>query len=83
MFRKAAMVVYGYSKGSLSKAAEDVFSAWSKQVLAAEHAVEIPADPVAAIEGMLKHVKADSVELQHRASALRAKKLKGARHALG
>lgn len=40
-FRKVAMSVYGYGRGSLSKAAEDAFSKWCEQheeTITSEHA---------------------------------------------
>ncbi len=65
-FRKAAMTVYGYKKGALSKAAEHALGTWTKNAMPAE-GITVPEDPVAAIRGLLKHVKEDSVTLQHRA----------------
>ena len=70
------MAVYGYGRGSLSKAAEEAFERW-----VAEHEVllkelNIPEDPVEAIAGMLKGLKKTGVELQHEARSLRAKGLR-------
>ncbi|MEW5955270.1 MAG: hypothetical protein AB1626_01890 [Candidatus Micrarchaeota archaeon] len=65
-FRKAAMTAYGYRKGALSKAAEQALAAWSKNVFPSEN-LAIPEDPVGAIRGLLRHVKEDSVTLQHHA----------------
>jgi len=73
-FRKLAMEIFGYGKGSISKAAEAAIQNWvleSKKVL---EEIEIPEDPVQAIKGLLKGVTKTSVELQHMASKLRAKK---------
>jgi hypothetical protein len=73
-FRRIAMSRYGYAKGALSQAAEAALSEWSSRE-ATE--VAMPAgleDPVGAIEGLLKHVGATSVELQHEASRIRARR---------
>lgn len=61
-FREAAMRRFGYGKGALSKAAEDAFERW---LSATEK--KFKGDPVKAIEGLLKDVEADSVDLQHSA----------------
>ena len=75
-FRKVAMEVYGYGRGSISKAVEDAMRRWllEHEVMLAE--IEIPEDPVKAIRGMLKHVKKSGVELQHEARSIRAMKTK-------
>ena len=75
-FRKVAMEVYGYGRGSISKAVEDAMRRWllEHEVMLAE--IEIPEDPVKAIRGMLKHVKKSGVELQHEARSIRAGKTK-------
>ena len=64
-FRKLAMEIFGYGKGSISKAAETAIQNWvleSKKIL---EEIEIPEDPVQAIKGLLKGVTKTSVELQH------------------
>lgn len=66
-FRKSAMETFGYSKGSLSEAAEQAIKAWAAGQAKPE---KIP-DPVQAITGMLKHVKKSSVELQHEIGEIR------------
>lgn len=66
-FRKSAMETFGYSKGSLSEAAEQAIKAWAGKPVEAEKM----ADPVGAIAGMLKHVKKSSVELQHEIGEIR------------
>lgn len=75
-FRKVAMEVYGYGRGSISKAVEDAMRRWllEHEVMLAE--IEIPEDPVKAIRGMLKHVKKSGVELQHEARSIRIRKTK-------
>lgn len=67
IFRKNAMETFGYSKGSLSSAAEQAIKAWAGKLVEAEKM----ADPVGAIAGMLKHVKKSSVELQHEIGEIR------------
>jgi hypothetical protein len=73
-FRRLAMMVYGYGKGSLSKAAEDAFLRWMVQHEAVLKEVNVPEDPVGAIRGMLANVKKSGVELQHEARKIRAAK---------
>ena len=58
-FRRAAMTRFGYMKGSLSEAAEIAFDRW---IISPE--LE-PNNSLQDIKGLLKHVKKDSVELQH------------------
>ena len=73
-FRRVAMRRYGYGKGALSEAAEAALGEWSSRE---DTEVTLPPgleDPVAAVEGLLKHVGATSVELQHEASRIRVKK---------
>jgi len=73
-FRRVAMERYGYGKGALSEAAETALDQWSSRE---DSEIAIPPgldDPVSAIEGLLKNVRATSVELQHGASALRVKR---------
>ncbi len=76
-FRELAMRRYGFGKGSLSEAAEDAVSGWVRRQRSAEM-MEIARreikDPVAAIEGMLSHVKKSSVELWHEGAASRGVK---------
>ena len=45
-FRKAAMQVFGYSKGSLSKAAEKAFASWTASIDSAISLIRLPEDPV-------------------------------------
>jgi hypothetical protein len=73
-FRRVAMRRYGYGKGALSEAAEAALSEWSSKE---DTDVSMPPgleDPAAAIEGLLKHVRATSVELQHEATKIRVKR---------
>ena len=74
-FRKMAMEIYGYGRGSISRAAEDAIRRWviEREELLKE--VRIPEDPIKAIRGMLKHVKKSGVELQHEAQQIRAGKI--------
>lgn len=71
-FRRFAMMVYGYGRGSLSKAAEEAFLQWTMQHETLLKEVNIPEDPVGAIRGMLAEVKKSGVELQHEARKIRA-----------
>ena len=66
-FRKSAMERFGYSKGSLSEAADHALKEWAVRSVE----VEKMADPVGAITGLLKHVKKTSVELQHEIGEIR------------
>lgn len=72
-FREAAMKKYGYAKGSLQKATREALSSWIMQ-----QSTKIPKvdDPFRLVEGMLSHLKGKttSVELQHEATKLWAKK---------
>jgi len=70
-FRRLAMMVYGYGRGSISKAAEEAFVHWMTQYEAVLKEVDIPEDPVAAIRGMLTGLKKSGVELQHEARKIR------------
>ncbi|RLE52555.1 MAG: hypothetical protein DRJ26_04595 [Candidatus Methanomethylicota archaeon] len=74
-FRRAAMEVYGFGRGSLSKAAEDAIRRWVLEHESFMKEVVIPEDPVKAVRGMLKHVRKSGVELQHEARQIRAKKI--------
>jgi len=73
-FRRLAMMVYGYGRGSLSKAAEEAFLLWIRHHEPAVKGIDIPKDPVGAIRGMLADVKRSGVELQHEARRIRAAK---------
>lgn len=76
-FREMAMRRYGFAKGSLSEAAEHAISEWVRHQ-GSEEMREIARreikDPVAAITGMLSHVKKSSVELWHESAASRGMK---------
>lgn len=67
-FRELAMKKYGYSKGALSRAAEEAILKWISSV--ENELVVFDDDPVEAIDGLLADVKVDSVELQHEVSKL-------------
>ena len=72
-FREAAMMKYGYQKGSLQKATKEALSSWIMQQSTKVPKVE---DPFSLVEGMLSHLKGKktSVQLQHEAAKLWAKK---------
>jgi len=62
-FRQLAMKRFGYSKGSLSRAAEEALTNWVSTQENWEQ--EFQGDPVEAIDGLLSGIDIDSVELQH------------------
>lgn len=70
-FRRLAMMVHGYGRGSISKAAEEAFVQWMMQHEAILKEINIPDDPVGAIKGMLAGVNRSGVELQHEARKIR------------
>jgi len=76
-FREAAMRRFGYGKGALSLAAEKALSSWIKRQEEVDNLVAEIGDPVDAIEGLLAHVKRGSVELQHEAAKIRARRALG------
>jgi len=61
MFRKAAMKKFGYRKGAISVAAQQAIQNWASANLE----ISIIRDPIEAISGLMKHIKKDSVKLQH------------------
>lgn len=72
-FREAAMRKYGYQKGSLQKATKEALNDWVHK-----QPTKIPKvdDPFKLVRGILGHLKGKktSVQLQHEASDLWAKK---------
>ena len=72
-FREAAMRKYGYAKGSLQKATKEALASRAMRQSSKVPKVE---DPFKLVEGMLGHLrgKTTSVELQHEATKLWAKK---------
>ncbi len=72
-FREAAMRKFGYSKGSLQKASREALITWMSQ-----QSTRVPKvkDPFKLVRGMLSELKGKttSVELQHEATKLWAKK---------
>jgi len=70
-FRRLAMMVYGYGRGSISKAAEEAIIHWMTQHEDILKEVDIPEDPVSAIRDMLAGLKKNGVELQHEARKIR------------
>ena len=69
-FRKAAMEKFMYQKGAVSKAAGEALKNWAKE--SSKHKGRDSSWD--RFEGILKHVKKDSVELQHEARDYIAKK---------
>ena len=72
-FREFAMKKFGYSKGALSKAAEEAFIQWT--LTQEKEKLSFNEDPVEAIDGLLSNVNIDSVTLQHEAQQLWAVKV--------
>lgn len=68
-FREIAMRKYGYTKGAITKAAEEAVSDWIEA-----QGAKLPnmRDPVGLVEGMLSHLRGryTAVELQHEARKL-------------
>lgn len=62
-FRKAAMRRFGYQRGAMSAAAKEAIMQWS----AIGNGMENEEDSWDSLEGIMKHVKKSSVELQHEA----------------
>lgn len=75
-FREKAMRVYGYSKGSIKKAASAAMRQWTESVEIIKKGGESK-DPFRHIEGMLSHLrgKKTSVELQHEAMKIWAEEV--------
>ncbi len=73
-FRKTAMEVFGYKRGSLSIAAGEALKEWVTRMKSVYKMTELEVieDSVEAIWGMLKASKS-GVELQHEASKIRAR----------
>ena len=76
-FRRLAMAVYGYGRGSLSKAAEEAFERWSAEHEIMLKEIEVPEDPVGVLREVLNGVGRgkSGVELQHEARRIRAAKI--------
>ena len=72
-FREVAMKKFGYVKGSIQKASHEALSGWVVQQSSKVPKVEHPFD---LIDGILSNLrgKKTSVELQHEATKLWAKK---------
>jgi hypothetical protein len=76
-FKRASMENYGYSRGSLSQAAEEAVRNWV-QTREARTRVDVPTEPVKVLRGLLSNVRKNSVQLQHDSARIRAKQAKGA-----
>ena len=64
VFRRLAMKRYGYQKGAMSAAAKDAIDGWTKSEEGGKLTKEDLWDE---LEGVMKHVKKSSVQLQHEA----------------
>ncbi len=60
-FRKIAMIRFGFKKGAMSEAAKEAISEWSNV------GKDVQIEDWDSLEGCMKHVKKDSVDLQHEA----------------
>lgn len=67
------MESFGYGRGSISKAGEEAIRRWTSERETVEK-YGVVDDPVEAIRGMLRHVEKTSLELQHQAKEIRARK---------
>lgn len=63
--RENAMKSFGYTKGAITEAVEEAITVWL-----ASKPSGITSQPVCALRGLLKNVKATSVELKHAAAGL-------------
>ncbi|MCK4478092.1 hypothetical protein KAU88_06160 [Candidatus Bathyarchaeota archaeon] len=72
-FRELAMKKFGYTKGALSKAAEEAFIQWTSTL--GEEKLSFEEDPIEAIDGLLSDIDINSVELQHEATKIWALKV--------
>ncbi len=72
-FRKTAMKVFGYGKGSLSKAAETAFKKWVQEYSDKFEDMKVPDDPINEIKGQLEGITLTSVELQHKVRKYRVR----------
>ena len=70
-FREAAMKVYGFGKGAISKAAQEAIRSWLEEV-----EVKAPKsfDPVEELRGLIKKKGVNSVTLRHEITKLWMKK---------
>jgi alanine dehydrogenase len=73
-FRKDAMMIFGYQKGSLALAAQKALTDWVRSVELMEEAKKELKDPIESMDGLLKNINIDSVELQHLAKKLWTRK---------
>ncbi len=74
-FKKQSMEAFGYGRGSISKAATEAIQRWTSEHEKAQQDYPPPKDPVKALRGLLKDVKESSIELQHEARKIRARKV--------
>jgi len=77
-FRMAAMKKFGYGKGAISEAAENALAEWASRVDVDLGSSALNPDPVETIQGLLttrgRRTSTSSVELQHEASKIRARR---------
>ena len=75
-FKKRSMEVFGYGRGSISKAAEEAIQRWTSERETLVQEIPPPEDPVRILRGMLRDVKESSVELQHETGKIRAERVR-------
>ncbi|MDP2974003.1 MAG: hypothetical protein Q8N60_03045 [Candidatus Diapherotrites archaeon] len=68
-FREIAMQTFGYSKGSLSKAADAAIDDWTRRIEINKGGADIEK-----MDGLLKGIRFSSVELQHKMPIYLSKK---------
>jgi hypothetical protein len=74
-FRELAMKKFGYSKGAISRAAQEAIAMWISR--AESEVFKLEEDPIEAIDGLLSDVRLDAVELQHKATEFWRNKVTG------
>src|SRR5487761_1260155 len=74
-FKRISMETFGYGRDSISKAAAQAIQRWTseRETIRKEYPQESD-DPVHMLRGMLRRTSEPSVELQHKARMLRAKR---------
>jgi hypothetical protein len=75
-FKKRSMETFGYGRGSISRAAEEAIQRWTSERERLMQEIPQSQGSVTPLRGMLKHVEESSVELQHEARRIRAKRIR-------
>jgi hypothetical protein len=77
-FRKLSMETHGYGRGSISKAGTEAIERWISEKEEIDEEYSPPREAVRSMRGLLRHVEISSVDLQHEAPNLRARRHLGA-----